>query len=97
MTTLISWYHPESLDYHDGFPKLTKYFISREFADHFNQALNFRIGSVAELLEDLEMCGGASEDYYFSTQVDYTGFRLACLGIFISEWRSVVLQIVPTI
>ena len=46
--------------------------FSRDFAAYFNKALNFRVGSVAELLKDYEMCGGASEDYYFSTQVNYT-------------------------
>ena len=28
----------------------------------------FRVGSVSELLEPEELCGGATDDYYFSTQ-----------------------------
>merc|ERR1711974_225829 len=40
----------------------------RDFANAFNKALKFRVGSVSELLEPEEMCGGATDDYYFSTQ-----------------------------
>jgi len=38
----------------------------REFAKYFNKALNFRIGSVSELLSEEEMCGGATDDYYWT-------------------------------
>jgi len=40
----------------------------RDFADAFNEALKFRVGSVSELLDAEEMCGGATDDYYYSTQ-----------------------------
>ena len=34
----------------------------------FILSLFIRVGSVAELLDAEEMCGGATDDYYFSTQ-----------------------------
>jgi len=40
----------------------------RDFAEAFNKALNFRLGSVSELLNKEELCGGATDDYYYSTQ-----------------------------
>jgi len=38
----------------------------REFAEYFNQALGFRLGSVGELLPDIDLSGGATDDYYWS-------------------------------
>merc|ERR1719334_822831 len=40
----------------------------KDFAEYFNQELGFRIGSVAELLSPHELCGGATDDYYWTTQ-----------------------------
>jgi len=39
----------------------------RDFAKFFNKALGFRIGSVSEILEDWELCGGATDDYYWTS------------------------------
>jgi len=39
----------------------------RDFAEYFNKALDFRIGSVAEILQPEELCGGATDDYYYTS------------------------------
>merc|ERR1711934_766080 len=47
----------------------------RRFAGIFNKALNFRVGSVSELLSDEERCGGATDDYYWThwgVNISYT-------------------------
>jgi len=45
----------------------------QKFAEAFNKALNYRIGTVGDLLEDIDLSGGAIDDYYFG----YWGITLA--------------------
>jgi len=63
-------YYPKGYlpnDHPDQIQGKAKEFL-RDFANYFNKALHFRLGSVSELLEPAEMCGGATDDYYYSTQ-----------------------------
>merc|ERR1719153_159074 len=39
----------------------------RNFAEYFNKPLGFSVGSVSEILPDTAICGGATDDFYWTT------------------------------
>ena len=53
-------------------------------------SLFIRVGSVAELLDAEEMCGGATDDYYFSTQ----SINLTYTVVFVVVMAVVLLMVV---
>ena len=52
-------------------------------------SLFIRVGSVAELLDAEEMCGGATDDYYFSTQ----SINLTYTVVFVVVMAVVLLMV----
>jgi len=49
--------------------------LLREFAKYFNKALDYRIGTVSDLLDETNLCGGATDDYYstyWKINISYT-------------------------
>ena len=64
--------------------------MSSIFSSVYILSLFIRVGSVAELLDAEEMCGGATDDYYFSTQ----SINLTYTVVFVVVMAVVLLMVV---